>query len=133
MAKALEIDPTGALSTRVGIAGGINVATILATTFKGLQKFADGGWVGQNGKVNGASFAGDSITARLNAGELVLNQREQGVIAQLLGSGGGFGNNAVIVELLQMIAFNAQVSPAIYLNGTLVSDRLNNLNNLRLN
>lgn len=62
MARALAVDPTGILSTRVGIAGGINVATIAATAVKG---FANGGLV------EGGVLGRDSVPAMMQSGEIV--------------------------------------------------------------
>lgn len=67
MAKALAVDPTGLLSTRVGIAGGINVATIAAQT---IQGFENGGILGGN------SPTGDKLLFRGNSGEVILNENQ---------------------------------------------------------
>jgi hypothetical protein len=46
------------------------------------QKFAEGGIVG------GSSFYGDKVLARVNSGELILNQNQQKKLHGMLGSGG---------------------------------------------
>ena len=49
-------------------------ATVVATVasiFSSLPKFADGGVVG------GSSFFGDKLLARVNSGEMILNQGQQ--------------------------------------------------------
>ncbi|QOD60658.1 phage tail tape measure protein [Polaribacter haliotis] len=43
--------------------------------------FADGGVIGGN------SFSGDKLFARVNSGEMILNQRQQGVLGGLIGGG----------------------------------------------
>jgi hypothetical protein len=50
------------------------IATVVATiasVFSSLPKFADGGIVG------GSSFFGDKLLARVNSGEMILNQGQQ--------------------------------------------------------
>ena len=45
-------------------------------------KFAEGGIVG------GTSFSGDKLFAMVNSGEMILNKRQQGNLANMLGGGG---------------------------------------------
>ena len=50
------------------------IASVIATivsTFASFPKFADGGIVG------GSSYFGDKLLARVNSGELILNQKQQ--------------------------------------------------------
>ena len=65
------------------------IASIIATItalFAGFAgKFADGGIVG------GGSFHGDNLIARVNAGEMILNQRQQSNLFRTLDSGGATG------------------------------------------
>lgn len=67
-------------------AGAAAMATTISTVHS-LTGFANGGIVdGRNGGfVGGTNFSGDNIgNVRLNAGELVLNQAQAGVIANAL-------------------------------------------------
>lgn len=51
------------------------IATVVATiasVFASLPKFAEGGIIG------GSSYFGDKLLARVNSGEMILNQRQQG-------------------------------------------------------
>ena len=60
------------------------IATVVATiasVFSSLPKFADGGVVG------GSSFFGDKLLARVNSGEMILNQRQQARALSLIDSG----------------------------------------------
>ena len=91
MAKARAIDPTGALSTKIGIAGALNVATIAATAIKG---FADGGIVG--GAFNGATAGGDNRMATVRDGEMVLNAQQQKSLFDMINNGGSGGGDIVI-------------------------------------
>ena len=62
------------------------IATVVATVasvFASLPKFADGGIVG------GSSYFGDKLIARVNSGEMILNQGQQ---ARLLAMTNGGGN-----------------------------------------
>ena len=69
--------------------------------------FAHGGIVhAANGYVSGTTYSGDQIPAMLNAGEVVLNRGQQGVLAASLqavgqsGEGGGGGRPYVSGELI---------------------------------
>lgn len=47
------------------------------------KKFAEGGIVG------GTSYSGDKLFAMVNSGEMILNKRQQGNLANMIGGGGG--------------------------------------------
>ena len=106
-----------------GIKGAINaiqgVSTILtgiATTVLAIEAistanlfklFSHGGVVhAANGYVDGNTYSGDQIPAMLNAGEVVLNRGQQGVLAASLqavgqsGEGGGGGKPYVSGEMI---------------------------------
>lgn len=56
------------------------IATVVATiasVFASLPKFAEGGIIG------GSSYFGDKLLARVNSGEMILNQRQQGRLLSL--------------------------------------------------
>lgn len=91
-AKALALDPTGALSARVTAAGYLNVATIAATAIKG---FADGGIIGQ---ANGATSGGDNRLATVRDGELILNASQQKNLFDAISSG-SLGGGTVVVQI----------------------------------
>ena len=55
----------------------------MASVFASLPKFAEGGIVG------GSSYFGDKLLARVNSGEMILNQGQQ---ARLLAMTNGGGN-----------------------------------------
>ena len=52
-----------------------------------IGSFADGGIIGGN------SFHGDNMFARVNAGEMILNNKQQGNLFRLLDGGGVASNN----------------------------------------
>ena len=64
---------------------GAGLATV-ATTISTLKGFAEGGII------EGASHSGDKVLARVNAGEMVLNKRQQSNLFNLL-DGNGIGQN----------------------------------------
>ena len=60
------------------------IATVVATiasVFSSLPKFADGGIVG------GSSYFGDKLLARVNSGEMILNQQQQARALSLMDGG----------------------------------------------
>ena len=58
------------------------VAATIASIFSSLPKFADGGVVG------GSSYFGDKLLARVNSGEMILNQKQQSRLLSLTDGGG---------------------------------------------
>lgn len=86
---------------------GVPMATGFVTTMEGvlngMQMFAEGGIVG------GSSWHGDRVLARLNSGEMVLNQGQQrklfGMISQGGGrqDGGGTGGSRTVVTGEQIV------------------------------
>ena len=77
------------------------------TTISSILPFARGGIVhAANGYVPGNTYSGDQIPAMLNAGEVVLNRSQQGVLAASLqavgqsGEGGGGSRPYVSGELI---------------------------------
>ena len=78
------------------VALGTLTAAVTANTMTNFLPFAKGGVVkAANGYVSGTTYSGDQIPAMLNAGEVVLNRSQQGVLAASLqavgqsGEGGG--------------------------------------------
>jgi hypothetical protein len=68
------------------------IATIVGTVasiFASLPKFADGGIVG------GGSMYGDKVLLRANAGEMLLNRRQQANLFNMLDEGRSNSNNLV--------------------------------------
>ena len=57
------------------------IATITALFASFAGKFADGG------VISGGSFHGDKLLARVNAGEMILNQKQQGILFKALDGG----------------------------------------------
>ena len=77
----------------VGVGLAIGAVAAIIALLAGLPKFKNGGIVGGN------SITGDKILARLNSGELILNQGQQGTLYGLLNnnSGGGKGGKVEFV------------------------------------
>jgi hypothetical protein len=78
------------------IASGVAaVMAALATTTKvagSVGKFADGGIV------SGSSYHGDSIYARVNSGEMILNSDQQSRLFNMLDSGRAAGGGVVVLD-----------------------------------
>ena len=69
------------------IAAIISIVATVASVFASIKqiknnKFAEGGIVG------GTSYSGDKLFAMVNSGEMILNKRQQGNLANMLGGGG---------------------------------------------
>lgn len=79
-AQAASLGPFGWLAFL-----GAGLAAV-ATTISTIKGFAEGGII------EGASHSGDKIVARVNAGEMVLNKRQQSNLFNLL-DGNGIGHN----------------------------------------
>lgn len=89
------------------VALGTLTAAVTANTMTNFLSFAKGGIVkAANGYVSGTTYSGDQIPAMLNAGEVVLNRSQQGVLAASLqavgqsGEGGGDGKPYVSGEMI---------------------------------
>lgn len=78
---------TGPWGWILGIAAALAVLATLATI---MSSFADGGIVGGN------KLHGDQVYARLNSGEMVLNQKQQRNLFRLLDSGSSSGGSGKV-------------------------------------
>lgn len=83
--QALSTAEATASAAKVPFPGNIPaIATVVATiasVFGSLPKFADGGVVG------GSSYFGDKLLARVNSGEMILNQQQQARALSLMDGG----------------------------------------------
>lgn len=78
-------------SAAVPVVGWINAVaaiTAIMSAMAAVPKFADGGIIGGN------SFIGDNMIARVNSGEMILNNRQQRNLFNLLDGKGGTSVNA---------------------------------------
>lgn len=66
------------------------VVSAVASIFASLPKFAEGGIV------SGSSFFGDRMVARVNSGEMILNQSQQGKLFRMINNGGGGTGNVQV-------------------------------------
>lgn len=86
-----------------------NTAALTANTVTNFLPFANGGIVrAANGYVDGNTYSNDQIPALLNAGELVLNRSQQGVLASALNGGlGAMQLSAIITgEQIRLVLNN---------------------------
>lgn len=71
LATANGVASASKLPFPANIAAIATVVATIASVFSSLPKFADGGIVG------GSSYFGDKLLARVNSGEMILNQGQQ--------------------------------------------------------
>lgn len=83
-AEAISLGPWGWLAfVGAGLAA-------VATTISTIQGFADGGIV------QGASYSGDKLMARVNSGEMILNGTQQKNLFDILNGGSLNGGNTIV-------------------------------------
>ena len=85
LAVANGVANAAALPFPANLAAIATVVSTIAGIFSSLPKFADGGIIG------GSSFFGDKMIARVNSGEMILNQSQQGRLFQMIDSGNSGG------------------------------------------
>ena len=93
LAVANGVANAAALPFPANLAAIATVVSTIAGIFSSLPKFADGGIIG------GSSFFGDKMIARVNSGEMILNQSQQGRLFQMIDSGNLGGNVKVDGEI----------------------------------
>ena len=65
------------------------VVGTLASVFANIKQMANAaGKFAEGGIVGGTSYSGDKLFAMVNSGEMILNKRQQGNLANMLGGGG---------------------------------------------
>jgi hypothetical protein len=69
---------------------------VVASSFAAIGAFENGGIVGGN------SFSGDKLFAKINSGEMVLNKKQQGNVAGMIGAGSAQGVNVVLQPSLSI-------------------------------
>lgn len=89
LAVANGVANAAALPFPANIAAIATVVSTIAGIFSSLPKFADGGIIG------GSSFFGDKMIARVNSGEMILNQSQQGKLFNIINNGNP-GNNITV-------------------------------------
>lgn len=85
---AAEAAGSAAAVPVVGWINAVAAITAIMSAMAAVPKFADGGIVGGN------SFIGDNMIARVNSGEMILNNRQQRNLFNLLDGKGGTSVNA---------------------------------------
>lgn len=80
-----------------GITGLATMVSMISQIKSNASGYATGGIVG------GSSYHGDNVVARLNSGEMVLNQRQQKNLFNLLDNGGGIAGGSSKVEVTGVI------------------------------
>lgn len=85
---AAEAAGSAAAVPVVGWINAVAAITAIMSAMAAVSKFADGGIIGGN------SFIGDNMIARVNSGEMILNNRQQRNLFNLLDGKGGTSVNA---------------------------------------
>ena len=85
---AAEAAGSAAAVPVVGWINAVAAITAIMSAMAAVPKFADGGIIGGN------SFIGDNMIARVNSGEMILNNRQQRNLFNLLDGKGGTSVNA---------------------------------------
>lgn len=85
---AAEAAGSAAAVLVVGWINAVAAITAIMSAMAAVPKFADGGIIGGN------SFIGDNMIARVNSGEMILNNRQQRNLFNLLDGKGGTSVNA---------------------------------------
>lgn len=83
LATANGVASASKLPFPANIAGIATVVATIASIFSSLPKFAEGGIVG------GSSYFGDKLLARVNSGEMILNQGQQARLLAMTNGGSG--------------------------------------------
>lgn len=81
LATANGVTSASKLPFPANIAAIATVVATIASVFSSLPKFADGGIVG------GSSYFGDKLLARVNSGEMILNQSQQSRLFNMMDGG----------------------------------------------
>lgn len=92
--------------------GAAQVASVIAA--KPVKKFEHGGIV------PGTSYSGDNVTARVNSGEMILNQRQQQNMFNALNKGGMGGGASVVMPVQIINNSSAKVSSKMDTRGLTV-------------
>lgn len=113
-----------ALATANGVASAMSlpfpaniaaIATVIATItsiFSSLPKFADGGIIG------GSSFSGDNLLARVNSGEMILNQKQQSNLFALLGGSASSNSGNITIGFDKVRGSDIYLSLKNYMKST---------------
>lgn len=90
----------------IELQGAIRAATVVATAITGAGNFADGGIIGGN------SPTGDKLTAGVNTGEMILNQRQQKQLFNIANGQASDGTNQPIYITTQVMIDDEVVGEA---------------------
>lgn len=87
LTKAQALAGAASLPFPASLAAFATVVSTITSIFSSLPKFANGGIV------DGTSYFGDKMIARVNSGEMILNQSQQGRLFKLIDSGRRISGN----------------------------------------
>ena len=88
-ATATGVTKASAMPFPYNLAAIATVVGTLASVFASIKQMANAaGKYAEGGIVGGTSYSGDKLFAMVNSGEMILNKRQQGNLANMLGGGG---------------------------------------------
>ena len=94
------------LNPFVAIAAGVALVAfggVIKSQISDVGTSNDAGSFAGGGMVGGSSFSGDKLFARVNSGEMILNNRQQNNLAGLIGAGGGQSVNVVLQPSIDFV------------------------------
>lgn len=94
MMIAQGVSSAMALPFPANLAAAATVMAGLASIIGAIKSAASGGYA-DGGIVGGSTYHGDKLLARVNAGEMILNQKQQANLYHQLNSGSGFSGGQV--------------------------------------
>lgn len=71
------------------IAAILSIIATVSSVFASIKQLSNAGKFAEGGIVGGTSYSGDKLFAMVNSGEMILNKRQQGNLANMIGGGGG--------------------------------------------
>jgi predicted nuclease with TOPRIM domain len=70
------------------IAAIMSIIATVTSVFASIKQLSNAGKFAEGGIVGGTSYSGDKLFAMVNSGEMILNKRQQGNLANMIGGGG---------------------------------------------
>ena len=111
LTTAKGVESASGLPFPANLAAMATVVGAVASIFASMPKFADGGFIG------GSSFFGDQLIARVNSGEMILNQRQQSNLFDMV-DGGRLGGGNVVIGFEKVRGADIYLSLKNYLKST---------------
>ena len=89
LAAAKTASSAASVPWPANIAAIISAVATVTSVFASIKQLTSAGKYAEGGIVGGTSYSGDKLFAMVNSGEMILNKRQQGNLANMIGGGGG--------------------------------------------